>query len=103
MPRGAHRDMAWTAAFRTRGAFKDKRSFYSTDGRFFLYGADKIEQYRRVYERDEKCCTVCGKFVGTSAEPDHKIKRSKGGDDSLDNLQILCARCHRTGKDAKHR
>lgn len=37
-------------------------------------------------------CMICRREQSTDA--DHVVARSKGGDNSLDNLQGLCHRCH---------
>ena len=47
---------------------------------------------RRVYERDNWRCRICG--TAYHLTPDHIIKRSQGGDDLEANLWTLCAFCH---------
>lgn len=45
-----------------------------------------------VYERDNHQCVQCQSTKGIV--PHHKIHRSKGGSDELDNLITLCLECH---------
>ena len=103
MPRHAKPDKFKTDALRTGGEFCDKRSFISVDGKLFLYGVDMSAQRKRTLERDEKCCAVCGKFVGNKGEVDHfPVSRGRGGSDDIDNLRTSCTRCH-TGPKGTHR
>jgi 5-methylcytosine-specific restriction endonuclease McrA len=46
-----------------------------------------------VYQRDTGQCQVCGTSHDVQAH--HVQYRSHLGDDSADNLTLLCARCHR--------
>lgn len=50
----------------------------------------------QVFERDGWKCVACGRSQrdGVTLQVDHIIPRSKGGRDSLDNLQILCSECN---------
>jgi 5-methylcytosine-specific restriction endonuclease McrA len=55
-----------------------------------------VEEYtllrRRVLERDGWRCQNCGSAKDLQAH--HLSKRSKLGDDALDNLITLCVACH---------
>ena len=94
MPRAAKRDPLETA---NRG-FLDPRSFISNDGREFLYGEDVSVRRHEVWERCGGFCERMGCNRGISEEVAHlhHVKmRSKGGDESMRNLEMLCARCHK--------
>jgi 5-methylcytosine-specific restriction endonuclease McrA len=55
-----------------------------------------------ILKRDGYRCQICGKGAedGARLEIDHLIARSKGGDDSWENLWTLCFECNR-GKGTK--
>jgi hypothetical protein len=46
-----------------------------------------------VAVRDQGCCQHCGTFAGPM-EYDHVIPYSMGGDNSVENIQLLCRRCN---------
>ena len=55
-----------------------------------------------VFLRDNYTCQICGANRyrdGVKIEVDHKLPVSKGGDNSIDNLQTLCQRCNREKRD----
>ena len=47
---------------------------------------------KRVLERDGWRCQKCGSLENLQIH--HKIRRSHLGDDAVENLITLCARCH---------
>ncbi len=55
-----------------------------------------------VLKRDKYSCQICGAVAsdGVKLEVDHKNPKSKGGDNSLENLWTLCFDCNR-GKGIK--
>lgn len=59
---------------------------------------------RNILERDRHNCQYCG-YKGEDLTIDHVIPRSRGGDDSWENLVTACVRCNvkkgsRTPKEA---
>jgi len=46
-----------------------------------------------VHHRDNGTCRQCG-YTGEYIEYDHVIPRSKGGQNTVDNIQILCRKCN---------
>ncbi len=49
---------------------------------------------REVWRRDMGRCTECGKKE--SLEFDHIIPFSKGGSNTVRNIQLLCEKCNRS-------
>lgn len=50
----------------------------------------------KVLKRDSYCCQLCGrKSPEVVLEVDHKIARSKGGPNTMENLWTLCFDCNR--------
>lgn len=45
-----------------------------------------------VFERDGDTCTYCGQYDATHV--DHKIPRSRGGENTLENLVTACRDCN---------
>lgn len=45
-----------------------------------------------IYKRDKNTCQYCG--ATTKLTIDHVIPRSKGGDDSWENLVVACSSCN---------
>jgi hypothetical protein len=54
-----------------------------------------------IFKRDNYSCQLCGKTAkdGIKLEIDHKIPKSKGGNNTPDNLWILCFDCNRGKSD----
>lgn len=46
-----------------------------------------------VFQRDGGACIQCG-YAGEYIEYDHRIPRSKGGQNTVDNIQLLCRKCN---------
>lgn len=60
------------------------------------YGAKWRKLRKRVMDRDSWLCQVCLKAgrITPATEVDHIIPKSKGGDDSMHNLQGICRADH---------
>jgi 5-methylcytosine-specific restriction endonuclease McrA len=54
-------------------------------------------QWRKLYVHTKARgrCAECRSRVPKNVDPHHKITRGEGGDHSLDNLVLLCLKCHR--------
>ena len=50
-------------------------------------------QRDRVLKRDGYSCQICGTDEG-EMHVDHVIPRKAGGDNSMDNLRVLCKSCN---------
>ena len=51
-----------------------------------------LEEY--IYSRDGSGCQQCGVYVPYGTPGHHVIPKSRGGNDSRDNLVLLCQTCH---------
>jgi len=47
-----------------------------------------------VHERDNYKCSMCNKNNNERLEVHHKKPLSMGGDNNIDNLELLCVKCH---------
>ncbi len=74
---------------------------YTTKGRgtrwlAYFYGNGK----HVLFGQQEGLCTGCkGDFPFKLFEVDHRIPRSSGGTDHLDNLQLMCGHCNKVKGD----
>ncbi len=59
-----------------------------------LKGKAKIALYKAVYDRDGGCCVRCKRWIEPGSIPHHIIRKSQGGEDTMDNLETLCMECH---------
>lgn len=60
-----------------------------------LRGKKKIDLYIKVWENTNGCCAKCGKPIEFGTIPHHKMRKSQGGEDTMENLEMLCAEnCH---------
>ena len=64
---------------------------------------DAVRSIRQqVYERDKEC-QRCGKpLTWATGHLDEKVSRGEGGEISLDNCWMLCARCHILSPTSEH-
>ncbi|WP_071289061.1 HNH endonuclease [Mycolicibacterium llatzerense] len=89
-------DAEWVAAVIGTTLQIDRRKLIPGAGR----GARKpIPQHVKseVWQRDHGACVECG--AREYLEFDHVIPRSKGGADTVGNLQLLCRRCNALKSD----
>lgn len=51
---------------------------------------------KRILVRDNWQCSKCQRICALPGEAhvDHKTRKALGGDDSDENLQVLCRQCH---------
>lgn len=100
MPRGHRIDKPVTRMMLREGYFTDARSFVSLpdgddcDSHVFLYGEDWTTQKARAWNRSKGICGICNKTIWSCADPDHIVKRSKGGSDDIGNLRTVHRECH---------
>jgi hypothetical protein len=52
----------------------------------------KAEQSRQTWRKAQNKCTNCGSFY--AMQEDHQIPKAKGGDDSPENMRLLCRNCN---------
>jgi 5-methylcytosine-specific restriction endonuclease McrA len=78
------RDIERTKLRHETGQYEEAESFVMRDDSEWLVGADKAAR-----------CTDCARLLTfMEAHPHHKIERSDGHDDRLENLVTLCYGCH---------
>lgn len=54
----------------------------------------RVGKIKSVAEADRDFCWVCGFDDGMPMERAHILARSAGGNDTPDNIHMLCGRCH---------
>ncbi|MCP1652694.1 HNH endonuclease [Pseudomonas nitroreducens] len=61
------------------------------------YGSDWRKLSKAIQQRDRYLCQPCLKLrrVSPSVAADHVIPKAEGGTDDPDNLQAICAECHK--------
>ena len=60
-----------------------------------LKRSERHNLYERVWERDKGICQICKTaYVLFGTPPHHKIFRSQGGSDTMENLITACPACH---------
>lgn len=51
---------------------------------------------RRIIAYQQKwCCAICSELLDPSFDIDHIVALCNGGLDEVNNMQALCANCHR--------
>jgi 5-methylcytosine-specific restriction protein A len=80
--------------------FRPKRPSRHRKGPSFhvAYGGKKYwtATRKRILVRDNWACQHCNRVCAApgEAQVDHKLPKALGGDDSDQNLQVLCISCH---------
>lgn len=97
------KDVELTKLRHEMGIYSHPDSQVHINGKEYLFGEDKRERRRQVWERDQRRCVRCGVYVDfEQMEMDH-IAKNVGEPrwDNIENLRILCVPCHR-GPKGKH-
>lgn len=68
----------------------DRKKKYKRRG---AVGSYTQAQFRELCERYGNCCLRCGR-TDVKLTPDHVVPISKGGSNTIDNLQPLCMECN---------
>ena len=71
---------------------KQKRSHYKNDITSILDVSKRT--VTKILHRSNKGCSICG-WNESTCDIHHVIPRSKGGNNDLDNLIVVCPNCHR--------
>lgn len=56
---------------------------------------ERNRKIARILARDGEACCYCNEPLGEDMTLEHRIARSRGGTDDLDNLTLAHARCNR--------
>ncbi len=91
----------WSEAKRRR---EERKENHQREREFEIYQSIKKRDAKysekwflireEVMKRDKNTCVLCGKKVKYDGHVHHKTSISKGGDHSLENLELLCSFCH---------
>ena len=95
------------------------RDFYNKDYNYFLneqlqihhpfhaprYAMQRLRAYANMFNRDMRkilindnsLCKICGS--SKKLQLDHILPISNGGENKIENLQILCSKCNRKKSD----
>ena len=78
---------------------KEKRIMLSIEKRKEMvekYGRQRIPQkiIDEVFKRDDNKCKICGEKDQTKLEVDYNVFPSKGGNNHIRNLQVICKECN---------
>jgi len=55
----------------------------------------KLQGWHRCHKDDKPHCEMCGLRILGRGEFDHIKPVGLGGESTLENLQVLCGKCHR--------
>lgn len=62
--------------------------------RIRLKGTALRKLCEQVYERDNGLCINCSSYVEQGVKPHHEPLKSQGGQDRLEDMALLCNKCH---------
>ena len=67
------------------------------EGRVTLSPSELTKLKTKIWHEQNRNCPRCGRtiWVVSDGELHHKRKRSLGRDDRRENLEVICAGCHR--------
>ena len=75
---------------------------YPKPERLKLSRKDWLDQKHKLYLREFGLCQGCGRWINLAESHAHHIKtRGAGGGDELENLALLCWKCHRAVHDGR--
>ncbi|NDD52867.1 HNH endonuclease [bacterium] len=58
------------------------------------YCSDRWRRLRLMVLNRDLVCQVCGVVLSRSFHCDHIVPKKSGGQDTMENLQALCNKCH---------
>lgn len=63
-------------------------------------GKHTAKEIAQLYEKQRGRCAYCSSKLGAKYHRDHILSLNKGGSNRIDNIQLLCATCNCSKKDA---
>lgn len=100
-PGAIYRDIAMHDDPLTWNGYRDMDAVATQNARarrLGVVGKFSLKEWRALRERYNNCCAVCGEAQPLG--PDHVIPLSRGGTNTIDNIQPLCLSCN-TKKGSK--
>lgn len=76
-----------------------RRFFWTKANKLRGEGAATHEELARLWHSQRGRCALTGDRLDRSAEPDHKIPRTRGGTDAIENLQWTTRAANRAKRD----
>lgn len=80
-------------------AYLRSRFFWARALRLKQHDAATHVQLARLWKQQRGLCALTGRKLDRSAEIDHKLPKSKGGGDEIENLQWVCKQVNRAKRD----
>lgn len=86
----------WLLDFAERKRFeREAREAFSTKAATREPVGERSRKIARILARDGEDCCYCKKPLGDDMTLEHRVARTRGGSDELDNLKLAHARCNR--------